>query len=71
MSDKEFDFREFAERVERLCDFILSRIPNDSADKRVVEQLKEDAADFQTKYEFHSISLFGLDDHMRGILTQK
>ena len=72
MTDKEIDPRDFADRVERLCDFILNRIADDpnSANVRVIHKLKEDAADIQFKYaSFRGISLIDLSDHMKGLGT--
>jgi len=69
---KTIEIREFAQRVERLCDFLLNRMREEgSKDKstsaRVIEDLRNDAADIQ----FHRLNypdMFdGLDNFMRGI----
>lgn len=67
------DIREFARRVEGVCDFFLNRmheqgLRNGSKDILVLEKLKDEAADIQ----FHRIepiveSLDGLDDYMRSL----
>lgn len=72
MSQQQIDPREFAERVERLCDFILSQAEGRETDLNIIHKLKEDAADIQAKINsFSGISLTGLDEHMRGLTTPK
>jgi hypothetical protein len=63
------DVKNFAQRVERLCDFLLAGMEKDgSKDVVVVQKLKEDAADLQHITRNSNVSIEGLDDHMRGIL---
>lgn len=62
------DLKDFAQRVERLCDFILDKLPKDgTADVLVVQKLKEDAADIQ-HVSFHPMdaAIYGLDRYMKG-----
>lgn len=61
------DLRDFAERVERLCQFLLTKTNQtemNSDDVAVIRKLKEDAADFQNV----RIDAFyhGLDNYLRG-----
>jgi hypothetical protein len=64
MTTKNLNIKDFAERVERLCDFLLRNLELDgSADVVVIQRLKEEAADIQ----FKDSSVQGLDDFMRGI----
>ncbi len=66
------DIKNFAQRVENMCDFILHGLEKDgSEDVVVVQKLKEDAADLQFISKNSNISIEGLDDHMRGILKSK
>jgi|RhiMethySRZTD1v2_1073278.scaffolds.fasta_scaffold35197_13 hypothetical protein len=59
----------FAERVERLCDFLLDGLEKDgSHDVLVIQKLKEDSADLQSIKKNVNVSIEGLDNHMRGIL---
>lgn len=76
---REIEIKDFARRVERLCDFILAhedKVKNESKkekdeelkDLAVIQDLKEEAADIQ----FDRVSLgfkiiTGLDDYMNGI----
>lgn len=66
------DIKEFSERVERVCDFFLSKVSNQkerngSNDLKVIEDLKEDAADLQTdRASVASEAIEGLYDYMRG-----
>jgi hypothetical protein len=70
---KPLEIKEFAERVERLCDFLLARLSDESMrdgshDVAVIEQLKQDAADIQfNRFSPTMMALNGLDDHMRGM----
>jgi hypothetical protein len=68
---RKLDIEEFARRVERLCDFFLARISEDegrdgSSDVRVLEDLKEEAADILVYYTTTSETFKGLDDFMKG-----
>ena len=66
------DIQKFAERVERLCEFILEGVEKDgSPDVVVLQQMKEDAADLQNITRNSNVSILGLDDHIRGIITAK
>lgn len=58
------DIEEFAERVERICDFFLDKTVRDgTADVTVLQKLKEDAVKIQsTNMSF----IDGLDNYMRG-----
>lgn len=62
------DIRRFAERVERLCDYILKDLAKDgSEDVVVVQELKDDAADIQL-IKMDSIRwVDGLSKHMKGM----
>jgi len=65
----EIDIQEFARRVEQVCDFLLDRIPekDGSADIRVIQDLKEDAADLQhSTRTIGQGTLSGLKDYMSG-----
>lgn len=66
---RDLNIKEFAERVERLCDFMISKMNNDgSKDLQVFQDLKEDAADIQTdRVRINEQTIEGLDDYMRGI----
>lgn len=73
MPQKTLDIREFAERVERLCDFFLNRVSEEtgrtgSDDIKVIEDIKEDAADIASdRVKIGSETLFGLSEYMAGI----
>jgi hypothetical protein len=68
MSPRVIDIKEFAERVERVCDFLLDKVKKDGSDDiRVLQQLKDDAADIQTDEIPNIRILGGLDDYMRGV----
>jgi len=61
------DIREFAERVERVCDYLLEKVNKDgSADVLVIQQLKDDAAHIQLEHQDQTI-LSGLDGFIRGL----
>lgn len=64
------DVKDFALRVERLCDYLLDRIDvkDGSNDIKVIQDLKEDAANFQ----FQDMSLVkGLSDYVNGISEER
>lgn len=66
----DIDIKEFAMRVERVCDFILDQMEEKtgSSEQLIFEQLKHDAANIQFNPRLYGdISLRGLDDHIRGI----
>lgn len=70
MPRRDIDIKEFASRVENMCEFILNQIPqkDGSPDQVFIQNLKKDAADIQFNPSLHGdISLRGLDDHVRGI----
>ena len=61
------DIKEFAERVERVCDFFLDQAEKDGSDDiRVIQQLKDDAADIQADPAPIKRVLLGLNDYMHG-----
>lgn len=66
MPERQIDYIDFARRVERLCDFILDRIPlkDGSVDQVTIQNLKTEAADIQTK--FNPLSLDGISQYIRG-----
>ncbi len=62
------DIRTFAERTERLCDFILLGMEkNGSEDVVVIQKLKDDAADLQHITRNANISIEGLSEFMKGV----
>jgi len=67
------EIREFARRVERVCEFFLNRLSEDnlrngSKDVRTLEDLKNEAADIQfERAQPVSETIDGLDDYMRGL----
>lgn len=66
---KKIEIKDFAKRVEHVCDFFLSKSEADgSDDRKVLEDLKEDAADIQFEQaEIDSGAYIGLDNYIRGI----
>lgn len=66
------DIKDFAERVELLCDFLISKAQKDGrADILVIQKLKERAADIQAANldeALTDLTITGLDKHMRGHL---
>lgn len=67
MPKQEIDLEDFAIRVERLCNFLIDKFPfmDGSEDITVIQKLKEDAADLQTKSR-NQVTLEGLHTYMRG-----
>ena len=68
---KEIEIKEFAQRVERVCDFLLAKASDagetGSDDILVIEELKNDAADIQFGRK-ESLNLFsGLEKHVKGL----
>jgi hypothetical protein len=63
------DIKEFAIRVERLCDFLLAKIEKDgSNDVIALQKLKEDAADIQiNNTNVVSETISGLSEYMKGV----
>lgn len=66
------EIKDFARRVERLCDFFLSKISEEngrdgSPDVKVLEDLKNISADIQfDQVQIISNSIEGLRDYMNG-----
>jgi hypothetical protein len=70
MRHRQVDVKDFASRVERMCEFILDQIEekDGSLDISFIQDLKKDAADIQFNPRLYGdISLRGLDKHIRGI----
>jgi hypothetical protein len=69
MTSNSVEIREFAQRVERLCDFLLNQVDAENSGKPdvlVIKDLREDAADIQ--FNRVDITKFdGLDDFMKGL----
>jgi hypothetical protein len=62
------DITEFAERVERMCEFILEGVEKDgSEDVVIIQKLKKDAADLQFIKKNANVSIEGLDAYIRGL----
>lgn len=74
---RKIDLKDFAMRVERLCNFFIAQGTaqtgrDGSDDLRVLEDLKEEAADIQfDRVQIVSGSLQGLSDFMRGFPEEK
>ena len=68
---RKINLKEFARRVEHVCDFFLSKTEADgSRDRKVLEDLKEDAADIQfDQAEIDSGPFIGLDDFLKGVVN--
>lgn len=62
------DLKDFAQRVERLCDFILNQLPKDGTpDVLIIQTLKDDAADIQhVTFNPMDVAISGLDRYMKG-----
>jgi hypothetical protein len=72
MTERDFDIKSFARRVERLCDFLLGRFYEEngrdgSDEQKILEDLKEEAANIQTTTAPVSETLSGLKDFMGGL----
>jgi hypothetical protein len=67
------DIKEFARDVERLCDFLIDKLKQSGArdgsdDVKVIEDLKEIAADIQfDKVNVTTETLSGLSAYMKGV----
>ena len=62
------DIKNFAERVERLCDFLLEGLEKDGSDDVVeLQKMKKDAADLQFITRNANVSIEGLSSYIRGI----
>ena len=72
MVNPEVDIEDFALRVERLCDFLIGKKQEEtgrdgSDDLKVLEDLKQDAANIQFGYKkMVSETLNGLFAYMKG-----
>lgn len=70
---RKIDIKEFASNVERLCDFFIAKHRDEigrdgSDDLKVLEDLKDDAADIYTgNAEVVAETLTGLSKFMRGV----
>lgn len=70
VATRKIQIKEFAERVERLCDFFIGKAVeetgrNGSPDLKILEDLKEDAANIQ--FSSGTQLTEGLSDYMSGI----
>lgn len=66
------NIEDFARRVERMCDFILAKKGDEtgrdgSPDLKVIEDLKEEAADLQFSIQPITETLDGLHEYMKGV----
>lgn len=68
ISKNEIDIKQFAEQVERLCDFFLDRVDKDGSDDvQVVQKLKEQAAEIIFDRVHIKVDMLeGLADYMKG-----
>ena len=66
MPEKQIDIKDFALRVERLCNFLLNKIDvkDGSDDIVIIQKLKDDAADLQFKAD--SMFFEGLHKYIHG-----
>lgn len=70
---RQVDIEQFAERVERLCDFFLFKISEESGrtgseDLKIIEDLKLDASDLQfNQGKRVTQTLNGLYNYMNGV----
>lgn len=70
---KTIDIKDFADRVERLCDFFIAKKSEStgrdgSKDLIILEDLKNDAADIHFgRVEIVIDPVAGLHDHMNGV----
>lgn len=73
MPGDEINIQEFARKVERICDFVIARLKNegandDSADFKVIYDLKEQAANIHMRRVKVTGELFtGLADYLKGV----
>jgi|NitcycUWRROWE17B_1032942.scaffolds.fasta_scaffold00038_2 hypothetical protein len=63
------DIKDFAIRVERLCEFLLAKVDKDgSKDVVALQNLKEEAADIQAdNSNVISESISGLSEYLKGV----
>jgi phosphopantetheine adenylyltransferase len=66
---KKVDIKEFATRVERLCEFLLAKMDKDGSDDVVtLQELQDEAADIQSNNTtVVSESIAGLSEYMKGV----
>lgn len=66
---KTVDIKDFAIRVERLCEFLLAKMDKDgSKDVVALQNLKEEAADIQAdNSNVISESISGLSEYLKGV----
>ena len=63
----EVDVKGFAERVERLCDFLLDKVNLDGSDDVLeLQDLKQDAANIQFSTGNKNVSIDGLHSYIHG-----
>jgi len=73
LTPRDIEIKDFAMRVERLCDFLLSQVKgtelSGSDDIEVINELKEDAANLQFNNDVILVSntVKGLDNFMKGL----
>ena len=66
------DTKDFAIKVERLCDFLIDKYTveqgrDGSPELKILEDLKDDAADIQAGAHGKSLFLEGLHEAMNGV----
>jgi hypothetical protein len=68
VSKEQIELDDFARRVERLCDFLLDKVDTKtgSSDLRVIQDLKEDAANMQFRKSLSDASFEGLADFVNA-----
>ena len=66
---REIDIHDFARRVERVCDFLISQAERDGSDDIVVlQELKDEAADIHFgNTNTINLTIKGLSDYMKGV----
>mgnify|MGYP003575378356 CR=1 FL=1 len=62
--------KEFAEKVERMCEFLLDKVPEGSDDRVEIIKLKEAAGDLQFDPNYEGL-FDGLGAHIRGMPKEK
>ena len=73
MGVRPLELKEFARRVERMCDFFLAQAQEEvgrdgSNDRKILEDIREDAADIQFDgVTIASETITGLYDYMNGV----
>lgn len=74
---RKVEIKEFAERVERMCDFLIGKVieengRDESNDLKIIEDLKEDAADIQfDRVHAGTKAIEGLSDYMHGVIPKE